>query len=50
MLTKLPKDSSKLLAARSLGFFEEKFKQGFGEKGAKAIRRVNSYFNAWHQI
>jgi len=43
MLTKPPKDSSKLLAARSPEFFEQKLKEGFGEKGGKAFSGVNSH-------
>jgi hypothetical protein len=46
MLKKLPKGSSKLLAARSLEFFEQKLKEGFSEKGAKPISGINSHFKA----
>ena len=41
MLKKLRNGLWKLLAARSLEFFKQKLKEGFGEKGGKAISRVN---------
>jgi len=43
-LMKLRKGSSKLLAARSPEFFEQKLKQGLGKKGAKAVSRINSIY------
>jgi hypothetical protein len=43
-LTKLHNALSKRLAARSLEFFEQKLKEGFGEKTGQATGAVNSHF------